>query len=158
MVGQILIRKGLPGDLAELQQLFVDTVSSICKADYNIQQVRAWTSGIENKARWSEIISNQYLLVAQLENKIVGFASLENGNYLDFLYIHKDFQRQGLAYKLYTKIEEEALLQHQTELTSDVSKTARPFFERIGFEVLKEQTVVRQNVELTNFKMRKKLK
>jgi putative acetyltransferase len=89
--------------------------------------------------------------------KIVGFASLDNGDYIDLLYVHKDYLRQGLAYKLYTAIEEEVKRQGQTELTSDVSKTARPFFEKVGFVVIKEQTVVRKNVKMTNFKMIKKL-
>ena len=42
-------------------------------------------------------------------------------------------------------------------MTSDVSKTARQFFEKVGFEVIEEQSVVRKNVELTNYKMKKKL-
>ena len=52
---------------------------------------------------------------------------------------------------------EELTPAQQTVLTSDVSKTARPFFEKVGFEVIKKQTVVRQGVELTNFKMKKKI-
>lgn len=157
MLQQITLRKGLPNDLAELQKLFVDTVLHVCNEDYDAQQIKAWTSGVENKKRWIEIIVNQFVLIAQFENKIVGFVTLDNGNHIDFLYVHKDFQRQGIAYKLYTVLEEEVLRQGQTELTSEVSKTARLFFERVGFEVVKEQTVVRQNVELTNFKMKKKL-
>lgn len=54
-------------------------------------------------------------------------------------------------------IEEEAIRQGQTELSADVSKTARLFFESVGFEVVKEQTVIRPNVELINFKMKKRL-
>jgi putative acetyltransferase len=157
MVQQITIRKGLPSDLPVLQQLFADTISKVCSSDYDTQQIQVWTSSIEDKKRWSIMISNQFVLVAQLEKKVLGFATLDNGNYIDFLYVHKDYQRQGLAYQLYTDIENEAIRQKQTELTSDVSKTARPFFEKVGFEVINEQTVVRQNVELTNYKMKKKL-
>lgn len=157
MVQQITIRKGLPSDLPVLQQLFADTISKVCSSDYDTQQIKVWTSSIENKKCWSDMILNQFVLVAQLEKKILGFATLDNGNYIDFLYVHKYYQRQGLAYQLYTHIENEAIRQEQTELTSDVSKTARPFFEKVGFEVINEQTVVRQNVELTNYKMKKKL-
>ena len=103
------------------------------------------------------MLLNQFVLVIQLERKILGFGALDNGKYINFLYVHRDYQRQGFAYQLYTNIEKEAIRQGQTELTSDVSKTARPFFEKVGFKVIKEQSVVRKNVELTNCKMKKEL-
>jgi quinol monooxygenase YgiN len=48
---------------------------------------------------------------------------------------------------------------HKTgnELTSDVSITARPFFERYGFTVEAEQHPVSCGVPLTNYTMTKKL-
>lgn len=154
---QITIRQGQPADLTELQQLFADTVSTICKADYNDEQLKVWMSGIENKERWQDLLQNQFLLVALNKEKIIGFCSLDRGNYIDFLYVHKNYQGQGVARRLYTDIEEEAKRQGQTFLTSDVSKTARRFFEKSGFNVLTEQTVVRKGVTFNNFKMRKDL-
>ncbi len=152
-----MIRKGQIEDLTELQQLFVDTIKNICKTDYNSEQINVWASSIENSQRWQDIVTKQFLIVAQDNGKIIGFCSLDNGNYIDLLYVHKDYQRQGIAHKLYADIEKEATRQDQTKLTSDVSKTARPFFESIGFKVVSEQTVIRQSVELTNFKMTKEL-
>ena len=153
MPEQIMLRKGKPADLKELQQLFVDTITSVCSADYNAEQILVWTSGVENKQRWNDIITNQFVLVAQYRNKIVGFATLDDGNYLDLLYVHKDYQRKGIAQQLYANVEKEAKQRGQKELTADVSKTARPFFERVGFNVVKEQTVNIKNVELKNYKM-----
>ena len=151
------IRKGHIDDLAELQQLFVDTVSNVCNVDYNRDQISVWTSSIENENRWLDILTNQFVLVAQDRKKIVGFCTLDNGNYIDLLYIHQNYQRQGIAHKLYADIEKEARRQGQTELTSNVSKTARPFFEKVGFKMLKEQSISLKGVELTNYKMTKGL-
>jgi putative acetyltransferase len=153
----MIIRKGQLEDLAELQLLFVETIKSVCKTDYNSEQIEVWTNSIKNKKRWNEIMINQFVLVAQIENRIVGFTSLDKGNYIDLLYVQRDYQEQGIARKLYTNIEELAKQQGQIELKSDVSKTAKPFFEKVGFKVLNEQIVVRQNIELINFKMTKKL-
>lgn len=152
-----MIRKGQIEDLTELQQLFVDTIKNICKTDYNSEQINVWASSVENSQRWQDIVTKQFLIVAQDNGKIIGFCSLDNGNYIDLLYVHKDYQRQGIAHKLYADIEKEATRQGQTKLISDVSKTARPFFESIGFKEVSEQTVIRQSVELTNFKMTKEL-
>lgn len=152
-----IVRQGHACDLAELQKLFVDTITAICSADYDKQQIEAWASGIDNKQRWDEIMTKQFVLVAQFADKIVGFATLDNGNYIDLLYVHKDHQRQGIAQQLLDDIETEARRLKQISLTSDVSKTAKLFFENKGFKVLTEQTVIRKGINLTNYKMTKNL-
>lgn len=157
---EISIRQGQLNDLSELQKLFVDTITTICKTNYDNDQIEAWVSDTKsnaNRQRWQDTLTKQFVLVAQHDNKIVGFATLDNGNHIDFLYVHKDYQRQGIANKLYAGIEIEAKRQRQKKLTSDVSKTARPFFEKQNFLVVKEQVVNRKNVNLTNYKMTKTL-
>lgn len=160
MTKEYIIRKGQLDDLTELQKLFLDTITDICKSDYNEEQIEAWTAETRsntNRQRWIDTLTKQYALVAQNDHEIVGFITLDNGNYIDFLYVHKNHQRQGIANSLYKNIEIEAKRQKQLVLTSDVSITARPFFEKLGFEAIKKQTVALKGVELTNFKMKKKL-
>ena len=152
-----ILRKGQLTDLTELKQLFADTVTTICNADYNKQQIEVWTSGIDKKQRWEDIMTKQIVLVAQHTDKIVGFTTLDNGNYIDLLYVHKDHQRQGIAQQLLNGIETEARRLKQTTLTSDVSKTARPFFEKNDFKVLTEQIVNKKGIDLINYKMTKTL-
>ena len=152
-----IIRYGQANDLVELQKLFVNTIRTICTADYNKQQIEVWASGIDNKQRWVEIMTKQIVFIAQLADKIVGFATLHNGNYIDLLYVHKEHQRQGIAQLLLDNIETEAIQLKQTILISDVSKTARSFFEKNSFNVVKEQTVNKKGIKLTNYKMTKTL-
>lgn len=141
--------------MEELQKLFVDTITTVCRKDYDKQQIDAWASSVDDKQRWDEIMSKQLVLVAQLADKTVGFATLDNENYIDLLYVHKDYQRQGIAQQLLNNIEAEARRLKQTTIISNVSKTAKPFFESKGFKVLEEQTVIRKGVHLTNYKMTK---
>ncbi len=61
-----------------MQKLFVDTISTICKDDYSPEQIKVWSSSIENNQRWIDKLTSQYFLIADLDNKIVGYASLEN--------------------------------------------------------------------------------
>ncbi len=160
MTTDLTIRQGQLNDLTELQKLFIDTITEVCKADYDNEQIEAWISDTKyntNGQRWQDILTKQFVLVAQIDNTIVGFATLDNGNYIDLFYVHKDYQRQGIANKLYEDIEAEAKRQSQTSLTSDVSKTAKPFFEKQHFSVVQEQVVNRKNVNLTNYKMTKTL-
>lgn len=157
MRSNFIVRKGLINDLTELQTLFVDTITTICASDYDKQQIEVWTSSVENKQRWGEILTKQFILVAQNQDKIVGFATLDSGNYFDLLYVHKNHQQQGIAQRLLDDIEAEARRLKQPVLTSDVSKTAKPFFEKNGFKTLEEQTNKRQGVEIINYKMIKHL-
>jgi len=52
----------------------------------------------------------------------------------------------------------EAVLYGISELTADVSITAKPFFEKQGYEVIRKQREERRGQILTNDKMRKELK
>lgn len=154
---QISIRIARPDDLREMQEMFVETIRAICREDYTPEQIRAWTSAAGNIKRWTDKLKSQYFLIAEHGNKIVGYASLENNDYLDFLYVHKDYQRQGIAHRLYAEIEKEALKRKATVLRSDVSITAKPFFEKKGFIALEPQTHIVAGVEIVNYKMVKGL-
>jgi len=154
------IRNGGLEDLPELRTLFVDTITSICKADYDADQIDAWISDTKsgaNRQSWHDMITNQFVLVAQYGSKIVGFATLDDGNHIDWFYVHKDHQRQGIASRLYIGLENEARRQHQTILTADISKTACRFFVTQKFHVLAEQVVNRKGVDLVNYKMIKSI-
>ncbi|UTX50707.1 GNAT family N-acetyltransferase [Chryseobacterium sp. MA9] len=153
----ITIRKGIRKDLPEMLELFTATIDEVCKKDYNSQQLEAWKSGAKNEERWINVISSQYVLIAEGGNQIVGFCTLDEGNYIDLLFVHKDHQHKGIASALYNAIEKEALQQHEKLLTADVSKTARTFFEKKGFQVVQEQTVKVKEIMLTNYKMTKNL-
>ena len=150
---KIELRHATLNDLNEMQDLFVETIISTCSKDYNDEQINVWTSSVENKDRWRARITNQYFLVAEIDNKIVGYGSLDNGNYLDFLYVHKDFLRKGIANLIYEKLKSESFRHGFDKLTSDVSKTALPFFESKGFKIIKENKNMMNGVEIINYHM-----
>jgi len=151
------LRIAIDSDLPDLQKIYVETIEEICIQDYNQQQVDVWKSTVENTARWTAVMNNQLVIVAERNNKIVGFGTLRDGNYIDFFYIHKNFQRQGIAQNILSQLETHARKSGNFKITSDVSITARPFFEKNGFTILKEQKNLRKGIELINYKMEKNL-
>ncbi|MDQ6470517.1 GNAT family N-acetyltransferase [Flavobacterium sp. LHD-80] len=151
-------RKATISDLLEMQKLFVQTIQSVCKNDYNPDQINAWVSGAENTQRWVDVIEKQFVLLAIIENKIAGFGTLKDSNYIDLFFIHKDFQRKGIANKIFNELELEAKNHHSKSITSDVSITAKPFFEKKGFAVKTIQKNIVKGVEIINYKMEKELK
>lgn len=153
----MIFSKAQISDLQEMQKLYADTIKTVCRNDYDLLQIEAWVSTVNNTERWIDIINTQFALLAIIDNQIVGYGTLKDGNYIDFFYIHKDFQRQGIADKILTELEIEAKNRSSKIITSDVSITAKPFFEKKGFIVKAEQKNIRSGVELINYKMEKTL-
>ena len=52
--------------------------------------------------------------------------------YFDSLYVHKDFQRNGIALALINIIEEQAKLPGIHDIHTEVSITAKPLMEACG--------------------------
>jgi len=154
---KITIEDAVLEDIKEIQQLFFDTIKSVCKNDYTNEQINAWSTAKNDDQKWKDKILNQYFLIAREGSKIIGFGSLENNEYLDLLYVHKDYQKKGVAKKLLSYLEKKAEINRTEKLTSDVSTTAKSFFEKNGYKVIKEQKNEINNVVLANFKMIKKV-
>lgn len=154
---KITIEDATHNELQEIKKLFYDTVTKICKKDYTAEQIKAWASAADDEAKWADKIIKQYFLVAKADDKVIGFASLENDNYLDYLYVHKDFQRKGVAQKLLSLLEKKAEINRNDKIICDVSITAKPFFEQNGYKVIKEQKNKINGVTVPNFRMIKKL-
>jgi len=133
-----ILRPAQTADIPELQALYKSTIEFLCINDYSAEQIRVWAASAQNDERWKKRIEEQYFQIAIMNNEIMGFASLENGNYIDMMYVHYKHLRKGIANLLMYALETEARAQGKKELYSNVSKTAKPFFVQRGFEVVKE--------------------
>ena len=120
--------------------------------DYTPEQLDAWAPAPPDPAVWDASLRAHCTLVAVVDGKLAGFADLDPAaGYLDRLYVHKDFQGLGVASALCDRLEAAAA----DPITTHASITARPFFEKRGYAVVKEQQVERKGIHLTNFIMEK---
>ena len=146
-------------DIPVIKTLFQDTVKTINRQHYTKAETEDWASCGDNLSHWQELIDTLYFIIAETkERQAVGFASISNTGYLHSMFIHKEFQRQGVATALYREIETYAKTHGINRLTSEVSITARPFFEKQGFSVDREQKMKANKLFLTNYKMSKSIK
>ena len=145
-----------PGEAEAIVRLFYGSVHGVCLGDYTQEQVNVWADGTADPALWEQTFLRRQTLVARLGGELAGFADRE-GDYLDRLYIHKDHQRKGIARALCAALEQGAKEEGVTRMTVHASITARGFFEKRGWQVVKEQQVERKGVLLTNFVMEKDL-
>lgn len=146
----MIIRKYRPSDCKCLTELFYDTVHTVNAKDYTEEQLNVWATGKVNLDEWNRSLSEHYAVVAVVDNVVAGFGDIDQTGYLDRLYVHKDYQQQGVAAAICDELEKAVSVQI---ITTHASITARPFFEKRGYRVRKEQQVERQGVLLTNYVM-----
>lgn len=143
-----------PVDCPTLVQLFYDTVHTVCAVDYSPAQLDAWAPRESDIAAWDKAFQCRTTLVAEESGAVWGFGNIGPDGYLDLLYVHKNHQRQGVAAVLCDFLE---TLYPVDRVTVHASKTARPFFERRGYRVLRSQQVERRGQRLINYVMEKEL-
>lgn len=146
----MFIREYMASDCEQMAELFYQTVHSIDAKDYTKEQRNAWASGTVNLPAWHKSFSEHNTLVAVEQGNIVGFGDIDSTGYLDRLYVHKDFQQQGIATALCDRLESGF-----DKITTHASITAKPFFLQRGYKVIREQQVIRNRVALTNYVMEK---
>ena len=149
----MILRPYRSEDCPALARLFYDTVHTVNARDYTPEQLDAWADGNVDLAAWDTSFLAHHSLVAEENGEILGFADMDTTGYLDRLYVHKDYQGQGVATALCDALEASC---HAEHFTTHASLTARPFFEGRGYRVLRRQTVVRRGILLDNYVMEKR--
>lgn len=144
------IRNYNTDDLEEIYRLFYDTVHSVNLNDYTRAQADAWAPLDYDHEKWNKSLTENYCAVAVENNLIIGFGDIDESGFLNRLYVHRDFQKVGVASAICGKLESYS--------TNDIirvhsSITAMPFFIKRGYIVIKEQFVKRKEILLKNFVM-----
>ena len=150
------IREAQQTDTIALKELFQNTVLAVNSKDYSQAEVEDWASCGDDLSNIEEMIKTHYFIVAvNQQSQIVGFSSITPHGYLHSMFVHKDFQGKGIATMLLEEIERYAITAGIMRITSEVSLTARPFFEKKGYIVEEEQKRKANQLSLTNFWMAK---
>ena len=157
MDDEMLLRPYRFTDCPVLAELFYQTVHHVNRRDYDEKQLQAWATGSVDLKQWNASFMRHDTIVAEQQGVITGFGDMDDTGYLDRLYVHKDYQGQGIATAICDALEQHALEQHTPVQTfhTAASITARSFFEKRGYHVVREQQVCRQGVLLTNYVMEK---
>ena len=92
-----------------------------------------------------------HTIIAQQDDRILGFGDVDETGYIDRLFVEKEHQGQGIGSAILHELEE--FTQGDNVVCPRV--TARPFFEKNGYLVLRKQQVVRQGISLTCYWMKK---
>ena len=119
---------------------------------FSLPRLSAWATEQADLEKWNDSFQEHFSVVAVEDEIIVGFGDIDRTGYLDRLFVHDDYQGRGIATAICDQLEQAV----QGDITTHASITAKPFFEKRGYKLVKEQQVERQGVFLENYVMIKK--
>lgn len=144
-------------DSEALARLFFQTIREINIRDYTPTQVEAWAPENRDMEKWRKSFDGKNVFIAEEDKKILGFGELEDNGHIDRFYIAANHIGKGVGKRIYDAIEDRAKVLNIPLLFVEASITAKPFFARMGFAVIREQTVTVKGVGMNNFVMEKRL-
>jgi putative acetyltransferase len=152
---EINVRQAIERDLDQISTLFYETINTVNSKDYNPEQIKVWS--FRDADFWRKRFAEQYFLVAEKGDQVVGFSSLTTSGYLDFMYVHKDYQRKGIAKKLLMEIEDYGRKFGLQNIHTHVSITAKPFFESKGYTIIRRQRKMHNDIAFVQYAMEKNI-
>lgn len=150
-----MIRDYARDDAEATLRLFERAIAETARAEYTQEQVAAWLGAGQDVGEWDAERSRVRTFVAVEDGAVVGFTDLDDGGYVDRLFVSPDHGRRGIGAALLAHAIGVARTDGIPQLTTHASLVARPVFERAGFEVVERETVHRGSVALDRFVMQR---
>jgi len=153
----IAIRPGRPGDGPAAAEVFHAAVHQGAAAFYSAEERAAWSPAPPVDGWEARLLAGNCLVAEEASGQLIGFMTLGEDGFLDFAYVAPGWMGKGVADALYAQIEAMAHARGLPVLDTEASYLARQFFTRRGWQTTARQSVIRNGVALTNFRMEKPL-
>lgn len=154
---KLTVRAYSAADAAALLRVFAASIHTLAAPHYDEAQRRAWAGAEPDLEQWNQRFLAGRTLLAEQDGVIAGFIVYEPDGHIDMLFTDPEFARRGVAALLYDHAERSLAAAGATEIFTEASLVAKPFFEKRGFRVVEEQLAERGGVSLRRFSMRKAL-
>ncbi|MEH2132255.1 MAG: GNAT family N-acetyltransferase [Nostoc sp.] len=128
----IKIRLAQPQDRNQIFDIRRDAIQILCSRDYSPEQIQALLNDAELEQSQRAGIKD-IVFVAEIGEKIVGFSAYSR-YWVNALYVHPQYVRQGIGTELLKTIESEACSQNIKTLAVCASITGKPFYEASGYQ------------------------
>lgn len=154
---QIHIRPLAPEDYAAVGRIFFCAVHEGTRAAYSYQQRLAWGGDAIDLDRWKARVEALGGFVAETDGEPIGFITIDRTGYVDLAFVLPSASGRGVGRTLLNAAEDWAKDNGATQLTTEASLVAHPFFLKRGWVVVEEEHVERKGVVLNRYKMQKDL-
>ena len=151
------IRRYKRGEEAAIWEVYFEATHRSIGRDYHADLVERWAPRDKDVNEWAERLREKNPFVAVVDGKIVGMAEIEVDGFIDYFYVHPDWQGKGIGKVLLARLEGEAGKVGVKVIFADVSLTAKGFFLGQGFEVTEAKANVILGHPAPNFRMEKRV-
>lgn len=154
-LARVDIRPYAAEDLAALVAVFTASVHELAARYYTPQQLEAWAPRPPELGPWIDRLQSLETVVATHGEALAGFISYSPNGHIDLLYTSPVCARRGVASALYRFAESALASLGASEILTEASLAARPFFEHFGFAVTAEDDVLLRDHAFRRYAMRK---
>lgn len=153
MTDALLIRIFHHGDERAIAEIFTAAIHEIACEHYTPEQCLAWCAREVNYDHWRKRCELKRPFVAIVDEQVAGFLELDPDGHIDCAYINPKFQRRGIMSRLVEHAVATCFAMNVRRVYVEASHCARPMFEKLGFQTLRQNTVTIKEVPLVNFTM-----
>lgn len=150
------IRLAQDKDYIKIVDLHRATIRNINSKDYSPDIISVWVEK-SKVSLFRESASEVKRWVAEEDGKIIGFCDHNFECSIGGLYIHKDFIGKGIGKILLKKAEDSMKKLGCKNIKIKSTITAKPFYEKSGYKIVKEGIFKIKDKKLKVFHMIKKL-
>jgi len=139
---KLLIKRATDNDLALMQRLFYQTVTSFGSIVFTKEEMKIYSRLATNKIYWHKKFNRDYIYNAKLNGEIVASFSMDTEGNIEYFFVHMLYHGRGIAKKLYTALEKVAKENNIDTLTTRIQLTTRSFYEKYGYEIVENTAQV----------------
>lgn len=150
------IRLARDEDYAAVARLHRQTIRNINSKDYPQDIIHVWSARTSAK-KFRESTDKYKRWVAMDNDKIIGFCEHNYECELWGLYVHKDYLGKGVGSRLLKIAEDSLEKQGCKKITIKSTITAKIFYQKNGYKVLKKTTHEMEDKKVPIYIMSKKL-
>ncbi|MCW1914907.1 GNAT family N-acetyltransferase [Luteolibacter sp. GHJ8] len=148
-----MVRRYREGDHLEIGRIYHEAIHRLAAADYTPEQLAAWSNGKIDWEKWRERCERKQPFVKEIEGEVAGFMEMDPDGHIDCTYVNPVYARRGVMSEIMAAVKAEAERMGIKRLFAEVSITARPFFEKHGFVLVRDNQVLIGDQILINFIM-----
>ncbi len=156
-MSEVTIRKSIIQDMEAVMDAHHRSIVELCSKDYNEEQIRCWSSVKYSDEIWRNSIENEYHLAIEKNGKIEGFCHScvhkDGIGEIKGLYFTKEISGQGYGRKAFEKSLSFFKENECKKIIITGTKTAKPFYEKMGFSCMDKKVLNIRGAELICYSM-----
>ena len=145
------ISRATDTDLSLMQRLFYQTVTSYGSLIFTKDEIKIYSRLATNKEYWHKKFREDFIYNAKLNGEIIGSFCMNKKGNIEYIFVHMNYHGQGIAKAMFRKIEEVARQENINTLTTQISILTKGFFQKHGFEMIKNSVKVVGGEEVVTY-------